>query len=76
MNAAMVSRRNSKMTTEAAINKVHEVAKQAGLGRGKGGVSSCPCPKGCGGTVNFRVAQSNGHIMGTCTTAGCLAWME
>jgi hypothetical protein len=55
----------------APMKAVHEAAEKIGLGKGSGGVGACPCPRCRTGTINFRVASSNGHMWGACTTQGC-----
>jgi len=58
------------------IATVHEHAKQQGLRKGKGGVSSVSCPKCKTGTIDYSVASFNGHIWGKCTTKDCVRWIE
>lgn len=58
------------------VNATHKDAKGKGLKKGNGGQSELPCPSGCGGTLRYSVASVNGHIWGSCTTKGCVSWME
>lgn len=51
-------------------------AKTAGLGKGRGGNGSLPCPVGCGGMLHYSVAAYNGHMHAFCTTKGCVSFME
>jgi hypothetical protein len=44
--------------------------------KGKGGQGQFPCPVGCGGTLRWSMARSNGHMHGQCSTPGCVSWME
>lgn len=37
------------------------------------GVVECPA---CKGLLRLSIAASNGHIHGSCETAGCVSWME
>jgi hypothetical protein len=59
-----------------AFDIAHEHASSLGLGLGKGGRGSLPCPKGCGGMLQYSVASVNGHMHARCTTKDCLSWME
>lgn len=61
--------------TTAARKAAKADAKEKGLGRGKGGAGSLPCPK-CPGRIRYTVASLNGHMWGCCTTKGCVSWME
>lgn len=51
-------------------------AKAKGLGKGRGGAGSIPCPSCDGGTLRYSVASYNGHMHGRCSTLGCVSWME
>lgn len=51
-------------------------AKSLGLGRGHGGRGSIDCPVCVIGTLRYSVAGVNGHMHGSCTTEGCMSWME
>lgn len=45
--------------------------------KGKGGASGeITCPVCESGTLKFSRSGYNGHIHATCTTDGCVAWME
>lgn len=35
-----------------------------------------PCPVCDGGTLAWSRASLNGHVWGSCSTDGCVAWME
>lgn len=59
-----------------ASNQAHQHAKAAGLGVGNGGRGEMPCPTECGGTLRYSVASVNGHLHASCSTTGCLSWME
>ena len=40
------------------------------------GAGKMPCPI-CGkGTLNYSRAACNGHVWATCSTPGCVHWME
>lgn len=50
------------------------VVKAIGTMRGKpNGQMACPL---CGHTVNYRIAQSNGHCAARCSRVGCINAME
>lgn len=62
--------------TLKVVKSAHQHAKDAGLGRGNGGRGEMSCPAECGGTLRYSVAGVNGHIHASCSTKGCVAWME
>lgn len=41
-----------------------------------GKYKSMDCPTGCGGTLHLSQAACNGHVHGSCSTEGCVRWME
>lgn len=45
-------------------------------GKSRGLADSMPCPTGCGGTLGYSIAGSNGHVWGRCSTQGCASWMQ
>lgn len=59
-----------------AVPAIKKDAKAKGFGVGRGGKSGMPCPVGCGGAVNYSVADCNGHMHASCTTDGCISFME
>ncbi len=60
-----------------AIKAVKQHAEQKKLGRGRGGHGTMPCPvQGCKGLVRYLVYTSNGHMMASCSRAGCLKLRE
>jgi hypothetical protein len=50
-------------------------AIKAKHGNARGLADSMPCPTGCGGTLGYTIAGSNGHVWGSCSTQGCARWM-
>lgn len=45
-------------------------------GKRRGLRDAMPCPTGCGGTLHYSIAGSNGHVHGVCTTEKCARWMQ
>ena len=72
VEAEVASTRRSMDRLRLGIEAVAADAKKHGLGKGKGGAGSVPCPVCNTGTLNYSVAGYNGHMHGRCTTAGCL----
>lgn len=58
------------------IEAAHKDAQIQGFKRGRGGVGSVACPVCKSGTLHYSVASHNGHMHGTCTTGGCVSWMQ
>ena len=71
---------------QARIAEIEDCGRKIGLARhaiveftkgarGMGGTIDCPA---CGSprSLRFSVARCNGHIHASCTTAGCVSWME
>ena len=50
------------------------IVERTGGRRGSSG--SIECPVCHSGRLNFSVSGYNGHIHATCSTAGCVSWME
>jgi len=72
----IVSESNRQLeATMVAVDAAHAHAKAAGLGQGNGGRGSMPCPRGCGGMLQYSVAGVNGHMHARCDK-GCFSWME
>ncbi len=59
-----------------AVPAVVEDAKRKGLKKGNGGTGEVDCPVCQTGRLCYSVASMNGHIWGTCTTPGCVRWMQ
>jgi hypothetical protein len=59
-----------------ALNAAHADAKKKDLGVGSGGCSGMLCPVCTTGTLRYSVASVNGHMHASCTTKGCVSWME
>lgn len=59
----------------SAFRIAHDDAKAKGLKRGHGGNSECVCPI-CQGVLRYSVASYNGHMHASCSTDGCVQWME
>lgn len=59
-----------------AVNAAHKDAKSRGLGKGSGGYGELLCPVCKTGILKYSVASYNGHIHGSCSTDGCVRWME
>lgn len=67
----------TQQSSRLAMTAAHADAKSKGLGKGKGGVSSLPCPiPNCKGTLQYSVASYNGHMHARCNTGTCVSWME
>lgn len=60
----------------AAFVAVAEDAKKKGFKAGHGGNSNCACPVCADGTIRYSVASVNGHIWASCSTDGCVRWMQ
>lgn len=52
----------------AAIREKH--------GKARGLADEMPCPTGCGGTLHYSIAATNGHVWGQCSTEGCAKWIQ
>lgn len=59
-----------------ALSAVAQDAKERGLKKGNGGRARIACPICKRGQLSYSVAGYNGHIWGTCTTEGCVRWMQ
>ena len=61
---------------DALVRTIEAIKKETirrGLGKGKGGHGSMPCPSpGCKGWVRFIVYVNNGHMMASCSVKGCV----
>lgn len=67
---------NEKMARfMAGMNHVFADAKTKGLKRGGGGASETKCPS-CAGIISYSVASVNGHIHASCSTQGCVRFMQ
>jgi ribosomal protein S27E len=62
--------------TMKALRATHDDAKAKGLEKGNGGRSSVKCPTCGNGEIHYSVASYNGHIHASCSTQGCVSWME
>lgn len=59
-----------------ALVAVQADAMAHGLRRGKGGTGRVQCPVCGDGEIRYSVAESNGHIWASCSTHGCVRWMQ
>lgn len=60
----------------AAFATAKADAKANGYGRGVGGAGNVQCPSCRVGTIYYGVSALNGHMHASCSTPGCLRWME
>ena len=58
-----------------AFNGVFQHTKNLGLGKGRGGRGTMPCPL-CKKELHFRVAGINGHLWAKCETENCVCVVQ
>lgn len=59
---------------QATMKARRAIVEHAGGKRGVTGKINCTaCPDG---SLHYSIAACNGHIHASCTTSGCLRWME
>ena len=63
-------------STLVAVVETHLHAEKNDLGVGRGGNGKLKCPICKTGKIRYSVASVNGHIWGSCTTEGCVRWIE
>jgi len=76
VSARVRESKESLAKTMTAVVFAKADADEKGLGKGHGGISGIKCPCCEEGTLQYSVASYNGHIHGSCTTPGCVRWME